>query len=99
MLYIQEIPGVTGKFDLAEQNEAGQRLTEFCLENARVIANTLFNNTRDDFTHGRHQMVSTGQTDYTFFVAQDRGAVYSQQTQGLELTRVPDHQLLSKIQA
>ena len=52
-----------------------------------------------DFTHGRHQMVSTGQTDYTFFVAQDRGAVYSQQTQGLELTRVPDHQLLSKIQA
>ena len=38
----QEIPGVTGKFDLGVQNEAGQRLTEFCQENALVIANTLF---------------------------------------------------------
>ena len=39
---IQEIPGVTGKFDLGVQNEAGQRLTEFCQENALVIENTLF---------------------------------------------------------
>ena len=38
----QEIPGVTGKFDLGVQNEAGQRLTEICQENALVIANTLF---------------------------------------------------------
>ena len=38
----QEIPGVTGKFGLGVQNEAGQRLTEFCEENARVIANTIF---------------------------------------------------------
>ena len=38
----QEIPGVTGKFDLAVQNEAGQRLIEFCQESALVIANTLF---------------------------------------------------------
>ena len=38
----QEIPGVTGKFDLGAQNEAGQRLTEFCQENALVIENTLF---------------------------------------------------------
>ena len=38
----QEIPGVTGKFGLTEQNEAGQRLTEFCQENALVIANTFF---------------------------------------------------------
>ena len=38
----QEIPGVTGKFGLAVKNEAGQRLTEFCQENALVIANTLF---------------------------------------------------------
>ena len=38
----QEIPVVTGKFDLVVQNEAGQRLTEFCQENALVIANTLF---------------------------------------------------------
>ena len=38
----QEISGVTGKFGLGEQNEARQRLTEFCQENAPVIANILF---------------------------------------------------------
>ena len=38
----QDKPGVTGKLGLAEQNEAGQRLIEFCQENALVIANTLF---------------------------------------------------------
>ena len=39
----QETPGVTGKFGLGVQNEAGQRLMiEFCQENALVIANTLF---------------------------------------------------------
>ena len=38
----QEIHGVTGKFGLQVQNEAGQRLIEFCQENALVIANTLF---------------------------------------------------------
>ena len=38
----QETPGVTGKFGLAVQNEAGQRLIEFCQENTLVIANTLF---------------------------------------------------------
>ena len=37
----QEIPEVTGKFDLGVQNEAGQRLTVFCQENALVIENTL----------------------------------------------------------
>ena len=37
----QEIPGVTGKFGIGVQNEAGQRLIEFCQENALVIANTL----------------------------------------------------------
>ena len=39
---IQETPGVRGKFGLGIWNEAGQRLTEFCQENALVIANTLF---------------------------------------------------------
>ena len=38
----QETPGVTGKFGLGIRNEAGQRLIEFCQENALVIANTLF---------------------------------------------------------
>ena len=38
----QEIPGITSKFGLGVQNEAGQRLTEFCQENTLVIASTLF---------------------------------------------------------
>ena len=38
----QETPGLTGKFALGVQNEAGQRLTEFCRENTLFIANTLF---------------------------------------------------------
>ena len=38
----QETPGVTGKFGLGIGNEAGQRLIDFCQENALVIANTLF---------------------------------------------------------
>ena len=38
----QETPGLTGKFGLGIQNEAGQRLIEFCQENALVTANTLF---------------------------------------------------------
>ena len=38
----QETPGLTGKFGLDVQNEAGQRLIEFCQENALVITNTLF---------------------------------------------------------
>ena len=37
----RELPGVTGKFGLGVQNEAGQRLAEFCQENTLVIANTL----------------------------------------------------------
>ena len=38
----QETPGVTGKFGLGVQNEAGQRLIEFCQENALVTENTIF---------------------------------------------------------
>ena len=38
----QELPGVTGKFGLGVQNEAGQRLIKFCQEKALLIANTLF---------------------------------------------------------
>ena len=45
----QEIPGVTGKFDLGVQNEAGQRLTMFYQENAMVIANTHFQQHKRQF--------------------------------------------------
>ena len=56
----QETPGVTGKFGLGMRKEAGQRLTEFCQENALVIANTLFQpHKRRLYTwtspHGQHR--------------------------------------------
>ena len=56
----QEIHEVTGKFGPGVQNEAGQRLTEFCQQNALVTANTLFQqNKRRLYTwtspDGRHQ--------------------------------------------
>ena len=71
----QKIPGITGKFGLGIQNEAGQRLTEFCQENALVIANTLFQQHERQFY-----------TLIAFFVAEDGEAVYSQPKQDLELT-------------
>ena len=81
----QEIPEVTGKFGLGVQNEAGQRLTEFCQENALVRANTIFQQHRDDSIHGHHQMVNTEIRLITFFAAKDREALYSQQKQDPEL--------------
>ena len=54
----QEIPGVTGKFGLGIQNEAGQRLIELCQENALVIETPSSNNTREDSTRGHHQVVN-----------------------------------------
>ena len=57
----QEMPGVTGKYGIGVQNEAGQRLIEFCQENALVIANTfLQQNRRRLYTgtspDGQHQI-------------------------------------------
>ena len=51
----QEIPGVTGKFGLGVQNEAGKRVREFGQENALVTANTLFQQHKRRSTHGHHQ--------------------------------------------
>ena len=61
----QETPGVTGKFGLGVQNEAGQRLIEFCQENTLVIANTFFQQHKRRFytwtsPDGQHR----NQTDY-----------------------------------
>ena len=50
----QETPGVTGKYGLGVQNEAGQRLTEFCQENTLVIANTSSNISKEDSIHRHH---------------------------------------------
>ena len=66
-------------------NEAGQRLIEFCQENALVIANTPSNNIREDSTHGHHQMVNTEIRLIIFFAAKDGEALYSQQKQDWEL--------------
>ena len=82
----KEISGVTGKFGLGVQNEAGQRLTEFCQNTTWVIANTLFNNTREDSTHGHHQMANTEIRLIIFFAAKDGEALYSQQKQDREQT-------------
>ena len=81
----QETPGVTGKFGLGIQNEVGQRLIEFCQENALVIANTLFQQhkrrlytwTSPDGQHQKQMII--------FFAAKDREALYSQQKQDQEL--------------
>ena len=79
-------PGATGKFGLGVQNKAGQRLIEFCQENALVIGNTLFQqHKRRLYTgtspDGRHQ----NQINY-IFAAKDGEAPYSQQEQDWELT-------------
>ena len=77
----QETHGVTGKFGLGVQNEAGQRLIEFCQENALVIANTLFQqHKRRLYTwtspDGQHEVIL-----FIFFAAKDGEALYSQQKQ------------------
>ena len=82
----QEIPGVTGKFGLEVQNKAGQRLIEFFQENTLVIANSSSKNTREDSTHGHHQMVNTEIRLIIFFTATDGEALYSQQKHNWELT-------------
>ena len=82
----QETPGVTGEFDLGVQNEARQRLIEFCQENALVIANTSSNNKREDSTHGHHQMVNTEIRLIVFFASKDGEALYSRQKQDWEQT-------------
>ena len=82
----QEIPGVIGKFGLGVQNEAGQRLIEFCQENALVIANTLFQQ------HKRRLYMWTSPDGpyeirlIIFFAAKDVETLYSQQKQDWELT-------------
>ena len=85
----QEIPGVAGKFGLGVQNEAGQRLTEFCQENALVIANTLFqqhNRRLYTWTSWMSWMVNTEIQLIILFAAKDGEALYSHQMQDWELT-------------
>ena len=77
---------MTGKFGLGEQNEAGQRLIEFCQEKALVIANTLFQQ------HKRRLYTWTLPDDQfkirlsIFFAAKNGEALYNQHKQDWELT-------------
>ena len=82
----QETPGVTGTFGLGMWNEAGQRLIEFCQENALVIANTLFQqHKRRLYTWTSRDGQHRNQIDY-IFAAKDGEALSSQQKQDQELT-------------
>ena len=90
----QETPGVTGKFGLGMWNEAGQRLIEFCRENALVITNTLFQqHTRRLYTwtspDGRHR----NQIDYILCSQRWRSIIHSAKIrQGADCGS--DHELL-----
>ena len=82
----QETPGVTEKFGLGVQNEAGQRLIEFYQENTLVIANTLFQQHKRSLYTG---ISPDGQSEIRFiifFAAKDGEALYSQQKQDWEPT-------------
>ena len=77
----QEIPGVTGKFGLGVQNEAGQRLIEFCQENALVIANTLFQQHRRRlYTWTSPDGQYHSQTDYILCSQRWRSSIQSAKT-------------------
>ena len=75
----QEIPRVTDKFGVWVQGEAGQRLIEFCQENALVIANTLFQQHKRKLYTCTSPVVKTKIRLITFFAAKDGEALYNQQ--------------------
>ena len=82
----QETPGIRGKFGLRMRNEAGQRLIEFCQENALVIANTLFQqHKRRLYTWTTPDGQHRNQIDY-ILCSQSWRSLYSQQKQDQELT-------------
>ena len=90
----QETPGVTGKFGLGIRNEAGQRLIEFCQENALVIANTLFQqHKRRLYTWTSPDGQHRNQIDYTLCSQRWRSSIQSAKTRpGADCGS--DHELL-----
>jgi len=91
---IKEIPGVTGKFGLGVQNEAGQRLTEFYQENALVIAKTLFQqHKRRLYTGTSPDGQYRNQIDYIFGSRRWRSSIQSVKTRP-EADCGSDHELL-----
>ena len=90
----QEIPGVTGKFGLGVQNEAVQRLIEFCQENALVTANTLFQqHKRRLYTWTSPDGQHRNQIDYILYSQRWRSSIQSAKTRpGADCGS--DHELL-----
>ena len=84
----QETPGVAGKFGLGIWNEAGQRLIEFCQENAVVIANTLFQQHKRRLYTWTSPDINTETRLIIFFAAKDGEALYSQQKQDLIVAQI-----------
>ena len=77
----QETPGVTGKFGLGIRNEAGQRLIEFCQENALVLANTLFQqHKRRLYTWTSPDGQDRNQSDYILCGQRWRSSIQSAKT-------------------
>ena len=76
----QEIPGVTGKLGLQVQNEAGQKLTEFCQENALIIANTLFQQHKNIYTWTSPDDQYQNQIDYIICNQSWRSSIQSSKT-------------------
>ena len=76
----QEIPGVTGKLGLGVQNETGQRLIEFCQENALVIANTLFQQHKRLYTWTSPGGQHWNQIDYILCSQRWRSSIQSPKT-------------------
>ena len=70
----QEIPGVTGKFGLGVQNEAGQSLTEFCQESTLIIVNTLF---QEMTVHMDITTWSTLKSDWLYSLQLQMGKLYT----------------------
>ena len=90
----QETPGVTGKFGLGVHSEAGQRLIEFCQENAPVIANTVFQQQKRRLytwtsPDGQHR----NQIDYIICSQRCRSSIQSAKTR-LGADHSSDHELL-----
>ena len=90
----QETPGVTGRFDLGVQNKAGQRLIEFCQENALVIANTLFQqHKRRLYTWTSPDGQHRNQIDYILCSQRWRSSIQSSKTRQ-RADSGSDHELL-----
>ena len=81
----QELSGITSKFGLGVQNEAGQRLTVLPKEHTGHSKHPL-PTTQEKTTHGHHQMVNIEIRLIIFFAAKDGEALYSQQKQDWEPT-------------